>query len=94
MQFRIVIAGISRLQFKRPKRRSKSQNVSVFDFIRHVLLSCRDEQQNETYRQACITFAMKFQQFTSPVMAKGLEDTSFYRYHALMSINDVGGKPD
>ena len=75
------------------KRRSKSQNVSVFDFIRHVLLSCRDEQQNETYRQACITFAMKFQQFTSPVMAKGLEDTSFYRYHALMSINDVGGNP-
>ena len=75
------------------KRRSKSQNVSVFDFIRHVLLSCRNEQQNESYRQACIIFAMKFQQFTSPVMAKGLEDTSFYRYHALMSINDVGGNP-
>ena len=75
------------------KRRSKSQNVSVFDFIRNVLLSCRGETQNKAYRQACITFAMKFQQFTSPVMAKGLEDTSFYRYHALMSINDVGGNP-
>jgi len=56
-------------------------------------LSSRGDQQNETYRKACMTFSMKFQQFTSPVMAKGLEDTSFYRYHALMSINDVGGNP-
>jgi (1->4)-alpha-D-glucan 1-alpha-D-glucosylmutase len=34
---------------------------------------------------------MKFQQFTSPVMAKGLEDTAFYRYNRLVSLNDVGG---
>ena len=33
---------------------------------------------------------MKFQQFTSPVMAKGLEDTAFYRYNRLVSLNDVG----
>jgi len=36
---------------------------------------------------------MKFQQFTSPVMAKGLEDTAFYRYNRLVSVNDVGGDP-
>ena len=36
---------------------------------------------------------MKFQQFSSPVMAKGLEDTSFYRYNRLISLNDVGGDP-
>jgi (1->4)-alpha-D-glucan 1-alpha-D-glucosylmutase len=42
------------------------------------------------YRKAVVAFAMKFQQFTSPVMAKGLEDTTFYRYNRLVSLNDVG----
>jgi (1->4)-alpha-D-glucan 1-alpha-D-glucosylmutase len=36
---------------------------------------------------------MKFQQFTSALMAKGLEDTSFYRFHRLVSLNEVGGNP-
>lgn len=38
-------------------------------------------------------FAMRFQQFTSPVAAKGVEDTAFYRYHRLVSLNEVGGEP-
>ena len=37
---------------------------------------------------------MKFQQLTGPVMAKGLEDTAFYRYFLLCSLNEVGGNPD
>jgi (1->4)-alpha-D-glucan 1-alpha-D-glucosylmutase len=37
---------------------------------------------------------MKFQQLTGPVMAKGLEDTAFYRYFLLSSLNEVGGNPD
>ncbi|HSY30870.1 MAG TPA: malto-oligosyltrehalose synthase, partial [Verrucomicrobiae bacterium] len=41
-------------------------------------------------KNAVINFAMKFQQFSSPVMAKGLEDTAFYRYTRLVSQNDVG----
>jgi (1->4)-alpha-D-glucan 1-alpha-D-glucosylmutase len=36
---------------------------------------------------------MRFQQFTAPVFAKGVEDTAFYRYNALISANDVGGHP-
>ncbi len=36
---------------------------------------------------------MKFQQVSPPVMAKGVEDTAFYRYHRLISLNDVGGDP-
>lgn len=40
-----------------------------------------------------ITFAMKFQQYTGPVQAKGLEDTAFYRYNILVSVNEVGGDP-
>ena len=36
---------------------------------------------------------MKLQQYTGPVQAKGLEDTAFYRYNVLLSINEVGGDP-
>jgi (1->4)-alpha-D-glucan 1-alpha-D-glucosylmutase len=36
---------------------------------------------------------MKFQQVTAAVMAKGVEDTAFYRYHRLVSLNEVGGNP-
>ncbi len=38
-------------------------------------------------------FAARFQQFTTAVMAKGVEDTAFYRYHRLVSLNEVGGNP-
>jgi len=40
-----------------------------------------------------LQFIRRFQQFTSPVMAKAMEDTAFYRYHRLISLNDVGGEP-
>ena len=37
---------------------------------------------------------MKFQQTTGPVMAKGVEDTAFYVYNRLVSLNEVGGEPE
>ena len=37
--------------------------------------------------------AMRFQQLTGPAMAKGVEDTAFYRYYPLASLNEVGGDP-
>jgi (1->4)-alpha-D-glucan 1-alpha-D-glucosylmutase len=37
--------------------------------------------------------ALRFQQFTAPVMAKGVEDTAFYRYFRLAALNEVGGDP-
>lgn len=39
-------------------------------------------------------FVMKFRQVTGPVMAKGLEDTVFYVYNRLASLNEVGGNPE
>jgi (1->4)-alpha-D-glucan 1-alpha-D-glucosylmutase len=39
-------------------------------------------------------FALKVQQFTGPMMAKSLEDTTFYRYHRLLALNEVGGDPE
>src|SRR5262249_51858217 len=38
-----------------------------------------------------LDFVLRWQQFTGPVMAKGLEDTAFYVHNPLMSVNEVGG---
>ncbi len=38
-------------------------------------------------------FTRLFQQLTAPVLAKGAEDTAFYRYNRLLSLNEVGGDP-
>ncbi|HUK48512.1 MAG TPA: malto-oligosyltrehalose synthase [Terriglobales bacterium] len=75
------------------KEKSSAADPSVYDFIREVLLSTRAEGHPDYYRRSVVHFAMKFQQYTSALMAKGLEDTSFYRYHRLVSLNDVGGDP-
>ncbi len=49
---------------------------------------------DEPDRQRRLQTSMKFQQYTAPVQAKGLEDTAFYRYNVLLSLNEVGGEPD
>ncbi|MEA3644268.1 MAG: malto-oligosyltrehalose synthase, partial [Lamprobacter sp.] len=48
----------------------------------------------EPYRERALRLAMKFQQYSSPVTAKGVEDTTFYRWHRLSSLNEVGGDPE
>jgi (1->4)-alpha-D-glucan 1-alpha-D-glucosylmutase len=75
------------------KRQSPGSDFSVLDFVQDALLLNKAETQGKVYRNNVIRFAMKAQQFTSAVMAKGLEDTSFYRYHRLDSLNEVGGDP-
>jgi (1->4)-alpha-D-glucan 1-alpha-D-glucosylmutase len=72
------------------KWRSPAADTSIFDFVGEVLLTRIAGGQDRAYRSAVTTVAMKFQQVTSPVMAKGLEDTAFYRYNRLVSLNDVG----
>jgi (1->4)-alpha-D-glucan 1-alpha-D-glucosylmutase len=72
------------------KWRSPAADTTIFDFIAEVLLTRIAEGQDPAYRNNVIAFAMKFQQFTGPVMAKGLEDTAFYRYNRLVSLNEVG----
>jgi (1->4)-alpha-D-glucan 1-alpha-D-glucosylmutase len=79
-----------RLAIASSKWRSPAADTSIFDFIGEVLLTRIAEGQDPAYQNAVTTFAMKFQQFTSPVMAKGVEDTAFYRYNRLVSLNDVG----
>jgi (1->4)-alpha-D-glucan 1-alpha-D-glucosylmutase len=78
----------------RAKRRNPRTAVAVFDFIRDALLLRNIEELREEDRQELISFAMKFQQVTGPVMAKGAEDTAFYLYNRLLSLNEVGGNPE
>jgi (1->4)-alpha-D-glucan 1-alpha-D-glucosylmutase len=75
------------------KRRSTTADTSIFDFLRAVLTLAASVGKSPAYAEQVLVFAMKFQQFTSPVMAKGLEDTSAYIYHRLLSLNEVGGDP-
>jgi (1->4)-alpha-D-glucan 1-alpha-D-glucosylmutase len=70
-------------------------DASVFDFV-HKLLSGELVAASHSgfSRQAVLRCAMKLQQFSGPVMAKGLEDTAFYRYNRFVALNEVGGRPD
>jgi (1->4)-alpha-D-glucan 1-alpha-D-glucosylmutase len=77
----------------RAKRRNPALSGQVFDFIRSILLKQREARTKEDQEEQ-IRFVMKFQQTTSPVTAKGVEDTAFYRYHRLVSLNEVGGEPE
>jgi (1->4)-alpha-D-glucan 1-alpha-D-glucosylmutase len=61
-------------------------NASLPDDLRRVIeLQQRSPQLDE--------FVVRWQQTTGPVMAKGVEDTAFYRYFRLTALNEVGGDP-
>ncbi len=75
------------------KRLNPAMSPTFFDFIASVLLLEDPEGLSEDDRQERRRFALKFQQLTGPVMAKGLEDTCFYRYYPLLSLNEVGSDP-
>ena len=77
----------------RAKKVSQTLDVSIFDFLASVLLLDAATGRDQSYTAAITSFAMKFQQFSSPIMAKGYEDTAFYQYHLLSSLNEVGGDP-
>ena len=77
-----------RLAVARAKRRNREADESVFDFLERTLLlhgrTAEEIDPGELY------FALKFQQLTGPVMAKGVEDTAFYVYNRFLASNDVG----
>jgi (1->4)-alpha-D-glucan 1-alpha-D-glucosylmutase len=78
----------------RAKRYSRELSPSIFEFLRSVLLLEYPDKFDEERKRQWLDFTMKFQQLTGPVMAKGLEDTVFYVYNRLVSLNAVGGNPD
>lgn len=81
-----------RLAVARAKRRNPAISNLVFDFIRDLLLRIPQNSPDLDW-EVIRPFVMKFQQTTSPVTAKGVEDTAFYSYNRLTSLNEVGGEP-
>ena len=70
----------------RAKERRPDLDAGLFDFIADVLtLQVSGEFESE--------FLLRFQQFTSPVMAKGVEDTAFYCFNRMIGMNEVGNNP-
>jgi (1->4)-alpha-D-glucan 1-alpha-D-glucosylmutase len=82
------------LAVSKAKKRNPALNQSIFDFIRDVLLLRFPDDFNEDDKSEWLDFTMRFQQITGPVTAKGVEDTAFYIYNRLTSLNEVGGSPD
>ena len=74
------------------RRRNPALERTVFEFLRDVLLPPENNAHpvDETLREE---FVLKFQQCTGPITAKGVEDTAFYVYNRLVSLNEVGGEP-
>lgn len=76
-----VEAAVGRAMARRP-----DIDPSLLEFLRDLLVKrISGPQENE--------FALRFQQLSGPVMAKGVEDTTFYRFNRLVSLNEVGGNP-
>ena len=65
-------------------------DATVLDFLHRVLML---EVEEPHAQAAALGFVLRFQQMTGPAMAKGVEDTAFYRFNRLISLNEVGGAP-
>jgi len=76
------------------RRHNPATNASIFEFIRDVLQLRFYARMEESEKRVWLDFVMRFQQITGPVMAKGVEDTAFYAYNRLVSLNEVGGNPE
>lgn len=62
-------------------------------FIEKVLTLDYEDFLTEADKAEWLHFSMRFQQFSGPLMAKGVEDTLFYVYNRMISLNEVGGNP-
>jgi len=74
------------------KHQNPAISADVFNFLRNSLLEFSPDT-NKSGLNEQRRFIMRFQQFTGPVMAKGMEDTAFYIYNPLISLNEVGNNP-
>ena len=82
------------LAVSKAKRNNPAVSESIFDFLKQVLLLRFPKEFSDENKAEWLDFVMRFQQITGPVMAKGVEDTAFYVYNRLVSLNEVGGMPE
>ncbi|MDM0043366.1 malto-oligosyltrehalose synthase [Variovorax dokdonensis] len=76
------------------RARMADNDEALWRFLREALLGRLVEGAAPRLLPAVVRFARRFQQYSAPVAAKGVEDTAFYRYFPLSSVNEVGGEPD
>ena len=75
------------------RRRTRAVDPSIYEWIQDLLMLRMPSSADERERKDRLDFVMRFQQLTGPTTAKGYEDTALYRYHRLVSLNEVGGDP-
>ena len=75
------------------RRRHRGRRQGLYRFFEKVLSLEIPLDAPEDRSERWKDFVHGWQQFTGPVMAKGVEDTAFYRYSPLISLNEVGGDP-
>ncbi len=78
---------------KDAQRRNPDAGGPVFDFLRRVLLLELSPSLGGESSEEWLRFLMRWQQFTGPIMAKGVEDTALYAYSPFAAMNEVGGNP-
>lgn len=83
----VILQAVDMAKIKRPEI-----DISIYDFIKSILLFELEHIKEESYSLA-LDFLRRFQQITAPVTAKGLEDSLYYIYNRLISLNEVGGSP-
>ncbi|MFH1801177.1 MAG: malto-oligosyltrehalose synthase [Candidatus Omnitrophota bacterium] len=81
------------IAIEKAKAKTSALNPAVYDFLKDVLLLKFDIEVTPESKKTYRDFVLRFQQITGPIMAKGLEDTSFYVYNRFVSLNEVGGDP-
>jgi (1->4)-alpha-D-glucan 1-alpha-D-glucosylmutase len=75
-------------------RRNPGIETTTLDFLKRVLTLDFPQGLTSGQKESWLHFVLRWQQFTSAIMAKGVEDTTLYNYHLLVSLNEVGGNPD
>ena len=69
-------------------------SAECFAFLRDILTLRNSAHVLPEQREERLAFVMRWQQLTGPIVAKGLEDTALYVYYPLLSLNEVGGRPE
>jgi (1->4)-alpha-D-glucan 1-alpha-D-glucosylmutase len=78
----------------RARSHDRASEGRIYDFLQALLVVAAPDDASDAMVEAYRDFAMRFQQFSAPVAAKGVEDTAFYTFNRLVSLNEVGGDPE
>lgn len=90
------LTGVDRKYITEAVEMAKRKNrdlVNEIEYLAKFLLLRYEDYLGEEEKADWLSFVMRFQQFSGPLMAKGFEDTLLYDYNRLVSLNEVGGEP-